>query len=210
MNIRENLLEDKHFLLQALAGLVEIERDRIVSYGLARESQIQSLADVMEYLTKLGKKYPKSNVPLNTLANLCTLLKTVKLPGDFEKCTFGSLAPKKDDPVETFYIALDLPYEGEQFYDLSSILKKDDKGDKDNKDNKEEKCPECKKEDKIDDEPEECDCTACSSDQYGKMLVASVGGYLKKVAEMCGSEGRHDSAYMIEKTIRTMIRKVLK
>jgi hypothetical protein len=207
MDIRENLLEDKHFLLQALAGLVTIERDRIISTGLARESQLNSLADVMEYLTKLGKKYPKSNIPLNTMANLCTVLKSVVLPGDFENCTFGGADGVMGDE-SGFYIALDLPYEGEQFYDLSSVLKKDKGEDKD----KDEECPECEEEEegKEDDADDTCYCTACSSDQANKVLVASVGKYLKKVSEVCGKSGRHDAAYLIEKTIRSMIRKVLK
>lgn len=51
MNIRENLLEDKHFLLQTLAELAEIERDRIVSSGLPKEfytkEQLCELAKIL-------------------------------------------------------------------------------------------------------------------------------------------------------------------
>lgn len=197
MNIRENLLEDKLFLATTIIGLIDDEKIRIYDHNLANRDQwISSVKPITESILKNAYQHRNWKIAINHLSGLHNLLKSIVLPGDFEKYTSD----------QKFYIALDLPYEGEQFYDLSSILKKDDKGDKDKK----EECTECEKEDKIDDKPEECDCTACSSDQYGKMLVASVGGYLKKVAEMCGSEGRHDSAYMIEKTIRTMIRKVLK
>ena len=130
MDTRDFLMEDKHFLIQALAGLVEIEQQRIVKCGIATKSQLNSLSDVAEYLVDMAKKRKRTNVPLNALANLCTMLKSIQLPGDFEEFTIGA---SHHDLGEKFYIALDLPYEGEQFYDLSSVLKgkEESKGDED-------------------------------------------------------------------------------
>jgi hypothetical protein len=128
MNIRDALLENKNFVTYALAGLVEVERDRLLSSGLATESQLSSLSDVTEYMVKMAKSR-NTDILVNSLANLCTLLKGIQLPGDFERYTIGS--PGKLG--EEFYIALDLPYEGDKFHDLSSLKK--DKKEEEEKEN---------------------------------------------------------------------------
>jgi len=111
MDIHNGLLEDRHFLLQALAGLVSVEQDRIVRGGLVSESQLKSLADVTEYMVSWARKNPKDNIPLNTLANLSSILKEIKFPGDFEKYTIGS----QSKLGEEFWVALELPFQGEGF-----------------------------------------------------------------------------------------------
>lgn len=192
MNIRDYLLEDTHFILQTLAGLVEIERDRIVSNGLAKRSQLSSLSDVTEYIVKMaGDK--KTNVALNSMANLITLLKDIQLPGDFEKSTIG--AP--GGLGEKFYIALDLPYEGEQFHDLSSIIK--DTG-------KKEKCHECEEEqneeEDNEDHVEECDGNCEEEDESQEILAEVINNHLYKIADYLGRRGDHEAAYLVERTIK--------
>ena len=185
MDIRENLLENKHFLLQALAGLIEIERERILKSGLATEAQLNALTDSMEYLTKLGKKYPKSNVVLNTMANLCTELKSIQLPGDFEKRA----------AEEKFYIALDLPYEGEQFYDLSSILK-----DKKLKEEIEEELEEVEKEECVECEKEKKEEEEIEREAAQKILADAVNKHLISIAHILGNKGEHEAAFLVERT----------
>lgn len=193
MNIRDALLENKNFVTYTLAALVEVERDRIISNGLATKSQLSSLADVTEYMVKMAKS-KNTDILVNSLASLCTLLKSIQLPGDFEKYTVGS----PGELGEKFYIALDLPYEGEKFYDLSSLPK----------DKKE--CPECEKEEeekKEKDEEEEDECEDCADDENVQDILADVvNKHLQKIANLLGNKGDHEAAYLVERTIRSISR----
>jgi len=192
MDTRNYLLEDRHFLIQALAGIVGVEQQRIIKGGIAKESQLESLTDVVQYFVSLAKKNSRVNGPLNTLANLCTILKSIQIPGDFEKYTVGSNGSELGNE---FYIALDLPYEGEQFYDLSSILKKkddsdDDKESGDNESCKEESCRDCLCQDADDSEPKQ------------DLFINAVAKDLEKIAYELGKVGNHQAAYLVERTIR--------
>lgn len=192
MDTRDYLIEDRHFLVQALAGLVEIEQQRIVKGGIATKSQLKSLSSIASYLVDLAKKQQKTSVPLNTLANLCTMLKSIQLPGDFEKYTIGS---GPGDLGEKFYIALDLPYEGEQFYDLSSILKKRDEKeeDKDEEEKNEKESEECEC---------DCGCMECSASDKTELVINAVSKCLHKIARSLGDSGNHEAAYLVERTIQ--------
>jgi hypothetical protein len=191
MNIHNALLENKNFVTYTLAGLVEVERDRILSTGLATPNQLSSLSDVTEYMVKMAKS-GNTDVLVNSLANLCTLLKSIKLPGDFEKYTIGS----PSGLGEEFYIALDLPYDGEKFHDLSSITK-------DKEDDGEEECVECEKESKEEDKCEDC---ADDSENVQDILADAVNVHLKKIAEALGDKGDHEAAYLVERTMRSINR----
>lgn len=198
MNIRDALLEDKNFVTYTLAALVEVERDRIISNGLATKSQLSSLSDVTEYIVKMAKN-KNTDVLVNSLANLCTMLKSITLPGDFEKYTMGG---SPGDPGEKFYIALDLPYEGDKFYDLSSLLE-----------GKKEECVECEKEQKEEKEKQEekekedeCEDCADDSENVQDILADAVNNHLQKIAESLGDKGDHEAAYLVERTIRSINR----
>lgn len=181
MNIRDALLENKNFVTYTLAGLVEVERDRILSSELATKSQLSSLSDVTEYMVKMAKSQ-NTDVLVNSLANLCTLLKSIQLPGDFERYA----------EQEEFYIALEIPYEDEKPCDLS--LQKDDKKEC-------PECPECKKENKEEDDD---DCMECEDTDAQEVLAESVNVLLRKIANSLGDKGDHEAAYLVERTIRSI------
>jgi len=264
MDIRNALMENKNFVTYALAGLVEVERDRILSSGLATKSQLSSLSDVTEYMVKMAKNQ-KTEVLVNSLANLCTLLKGIKLPGDFEKHAEqkefyialglpydklpsgvekhagmgsqktlelqkklvaagfkvqldGIFGPKtkaaynaykakqagaskqasteKCASEEKFYIALDLPYDGEKFHDLSSLHE--------DKEEEPKECPECEEREKEEQECETCGCEESDDITPQEILVGSTNSLLKKIANKLGDEGNHRAAYLVERTIRSI------
>jgi hypothetical protein len=199
MNIRDALLENKNFVTYTLAGLVEVERDRILSTGLATESQLSSLADVTEYMVKMAKS-GNTDVLVNTLANLCTSLKHVQLPGDFEKFA-----------EEEFYIVLDLPYEDEE--EVIGMGRGGPPGSGPNP-----KCPLKEKEEEKEEEEEEEEeehhkheheeeCEDCDDTIVAQEVLAeSVNNLLIKIANVLGDKGDHEAAYMVERTIRSITR----
>jgi hypothetical protein len=223
MNIRDALLEDKNFVTYTLAALVEVERDRIVSNGLATESQLSSLADVTEYMVKMAKSR-RTDILVNSLANLCTLLKSIKLPGDFEKYTVDS----PGELGEKFYIALDLPYDGDKFYDLSSILEGKKEHSEEEEENEEEEiigmgrggpqgsgpnplCPhKHKDEEKKDKKEDECEDCTDDGENVQDILAEAVNNHLQKIAESLGDKGDHEAAYLVERTIRSIGREAEK
>jgi hypothetical protein len=215
MSIRENILDNKDFLFTAVADLVESEKSRILESGLASEEQMKVVSNAINYFTK--KNTSAGNIiSIKAMSNLCEGLKKVTLPGDFDKIAADE---------EEFYILLDIPYDGDQFYDLSSILK-DKKDEKEDEDDSKEDDSEGSEEDKeseekdasdddknADEEDEECvmcDLEEAEADEDVLVLMSSVGSYLNKLANICGSNGRHDAAYLIEKELRSMSKKILK
>jgi len=144
-----------------------------------------------------------------------TLLKSITLPGDFEKYTVGS----PGELGEKFYIAIDLPYEGEKFYDLSSLLEGKGMGRGGPPSSgpnplcpfKEEEEEEKKEEHEHEEEhkhEKENECEDCSDDgeNVQDILADAVNVHLKKIAELLGRKGDHEAAYMVERTIRSISR----
>ena len=177
-------------MVSAIFAVIEDEKKRISGSKLANKEQWSLFfKPIRAAIIKGAEKSRDWRSTINQLANLHNLLKTIKLPGDFEKYASD----------EKFYVALDLPYEGEQLYDLSSLLK--GKGARDeNEDEKEEE--EEKNEERHSDE-----CMLCTeSDNSEQILAIAVNKYLTKIAHELGNNGNHEAAYLVERTIQKLPR----
>lgn len=193
MSIGNGILGDKKFVVKSLMALVGDEGQRIMSLGLASREELNDLLKptIQRVIKKAGVSPESMDVLLGILSDLHTKLASVKLPGDFSVVA----------AEEKFYEALDVPYTGEKFYDLSSLKEKPDvEPEGELKEPEEEELKEIleeyiekEKPGAEEDHAEDCGCMYC--------FTSVIGTYLKKLAYSLGSSGDHEAAYLVERTI---------
>lgn len=182
MALFDELNKNKDFTINAMAHLINDERVRIVKSKLAKKEDVQNLLDDI-FAKRL--EYHKGETH-NTMI-IYDYLHSIRLPGDLQKT------------AHEFYEALDIPYEGEKFYELPH--KKQEK-DEDNKEEAAEKLESAlekyiEETEESEEHAEDCLCDKCM-DTWASNLTNS----LQKVACSAGQKGNHEAAYAIERLIR--------
>lgn len=128
MSIRDNILNNPKYVLSMVLELIDDEKSRILANKLADQEHWHNFfGPVKTMILKDAKLHRNSEKTVSQLLGMHNLLKSIKLPGDFEKIA-----------EEKLYIILDTPYEESVEKD---IVEKDE-------------CVECKKEN---EECEECE-----------------------------------------------------
>lgn len=213
MSIGNGILGDKKFVVKSLMALVGDEGQRIMSLGLASHEELNDLLKptIQRVIKKAGTNPESMNVLLGILSDLHTKLVSVKLPGDFAVVAAD----------EKFYEALDIPYTGEKFHELSGLKEEGEVNCPKCKGKEGEGCPVCgglgslepthpalepeekeleealeeyiEKEDSEEDHAEDCGCMYC--------FTSVINTYLTKLAYSLGSSGDHEAAYLVERAI---------
>lgn len=192
MTFSTEFFANQQYFLSVISSLIGDESRRIVSSELASKEEMQKFLNA--YITALRSRIVDGKeVHGNYLSGLHLQLKAVKLPGDFKILAAD----------EKFYEALDIPYTGEKFYDLSSLKEKKEEEPKVEK--LQEALEEFVEEDK-EQHLEDCACDGCmdSMTKSQMALAQSVNDHLAKIAYLLGVRGDHDSAYMVEKAMRSI------
>lgn len=219
-----DVLENPSFVAQSLVDMIANERNRIVASKLVPNDKLKIVVgNAVDGIMKVAKKNNNRSLALLKLSELHDLLKSIRLPGDFEKLA------AEEDP------------EGEKFYDLSGIIKKLKELEKSREDEAEEaeqveeeayidllrKDQEyhqgphedfakdegkelpcgCKPGGCADDADHKCTCTVeCPCKQKQKSaqmaLAETINNRLEKIAYALGTQGAHDAAYLVERTMR--------
>lgn len=191
MTFSTEFFANQQYFLSVISSLINDEGRRIVASGLASKEEMQKFLNA--YINALRSRIVDGKeVHGNYLSGLHLQLKAVKLPGDFKALSAD----------EKFYEALDIPYTGEKFYDLSSLKEKKEEP-------KVEKLQEALEEFVEEDKEqhlEDCACDGCMDNMIKSQmaLAQSVNDHLAKIAYHFGVQGDHDTAYMIEKTMRSI------
>ena len=176
MSIRDNLFDNPSQLMKELFSMIDDEKKRIYSNKLINDEQWASFYGQLSDAIYKNAKDKNLDAVIDNLFGIHNILKSVKLPGDFEK-----------HALEKFYITLDIPYEDYMFSDIDK-----ETGEKENE------CPECEKEDEK--------CMDCVNIDAQEILAESVNNILQKIADSLGRSGNHDAAYLVERTIHSIHR----
>ena len=200
-------LTDRNYLLQSLGNLIDEEGSRIISQGLASKIETTRLLDdvklsIIKHIKVSNPSRPSDDVRatdeiLSSMAFLHRHLSAIKLPGDFQKIAH--------DVEDAFAIVeLDIPAKDLQFEDVGpkherALKVPEEKIEKtiepDLEHATDTKCPSCGEKlslvpEKLDDEP--------------KKSHAMVLERLEKIAYDLGQAGKHEAAYMVERTIHEL------
>lgn len=186
MTFFDDLLNNKQYTISALADLVRREGERVCAAGLATQDDVHKLLQ-----SAVERK--------SDLATLHETLAAVKLPGDFEV-----VAADWYKVPEGFG-----EYEGEKFYDLSSL--KRDKGEEETDEAVEElqealeEYVESEQESDA-DHAEDCACDSCDDAAIDAQmaLALAINKHLMKIAHALGAKGDHENAYKVERTARSI------
>lgn len=185
MSIRDNLFDNPSQLMKELFSMIDDEKKRMYSNKLVSNEQWASFYGQLSDAIYKNAKDKNLDAVIDNLFGIHNILKSVKLPGDFEKRA-----------LEKFYITLDIPYEDYMFSDIDK-----ETGEKENE------CPECEKEDECPEcEKEDEKCMDCVDIDAQEVLAESVNNILQKIADSLGRNGNHDAAYLVERTIHSIHR----
>jgi len=207
---------DKDTFINIVAHLLDDERQRIVAQKLASSKEVNTLLGdfikEMRHRVALGQ-----TAGSNDMAYFHRQLKSVILPGDFEKVAgdFYDLSslPKLKEKSEDERLVYEVPAKKEP--DEETVEDAEEKlkelMEQDAEDAK-AKCDCGCEEGKCTCGPD-CDCPRCSSDEAHDVSVPEEGSgpeglslillnRLEDTAYRLGAEGRHSEAYEVEKVIR--------
>lgn len=191
-----SIFENKRFTANALLDLIKEESDRIAQNNLCDDDLRSKMLNILNAaIAKSIASKDRYGTAASLFSEIHKRLSAVKLPGDFKKYASD----------EEFLLILDLPIDG----DLESLL---GDSDVDIKTVDEKDCIECEKEKKEDNENEEeckdCEDCDCEEDTMAQSVLAdAVNKRLGKIAYMLGSQGKHDAARLVERTIQIMERR---
>ena len=166
---------DNKYLLKTFASIVNGEGKRIVLLGLATDDAVRGFVEPS--LRTTIESTDDISIIISALAEIGNDLKSVCLPGDFEKITAGK---KK------------------AFYDIIGISQNNDDDDDEEEDEEKPKKKE-KSKDKEDKKEEEEDDVEDIEIIYS--FVSPIVNLLQKMAYNLGNQGNHKAAYAIERKI---------
>lgn len=208
---------DRDTFINITSELLDDEKRRIVAQKLASQEEVNNLLEdfIKEVRHRLALGGTASS---NDLAYIHRQLKSVVLPGDFEKIAgdfydLSSLPKLKEKEDKLVY---QVPAKKEPSEEtLEQAEEELEKIMEQNVDDAKEKCGCGCEEGKCTCGPD-CDCPHCSSEDEACDVVAPEEGSgpeglsmmlisrLEDVVYKLGSQGRHSEAYKIEQTIRDL------
>lgn len=206
---------DKDTVVSLVAQLLGEERERIVTQKLASQDKVNKLLNdfisEMRHKIALGRR-----VDSNNMAYFHNQLKSVILPGDFDKVAENfydiSSLPKLKEKEEEEKLVYQVPAKKEPsektLEHAEEVLKEVMEQDADDKN----ECA-CEHECDCEYEDEGCKCVELDSDETSYAPSSEEGsgpegisllliGKLEDIVYKLGSSGRHNEAYEVEKIIR--------